>query len=463
MISLNFSNYFEYFVFNTNSLLLSASDRKLAKMASILFGLITLGLGLVLCRALKYKKNPSFLEKVHVVRDKTLLKSNSFSDIASSLKIDQEKPDNKQQVIAPFVKVKPTFETAKQELERGIEIPKEALEIIRTLMPKILKEEKDSEIKWLSCNNNNRVFSLIKYPQYVFKVPFANSIDKKLDIRFENMIKGQLILMEHGLNFLVIPHAKTFTLEVEKVLYSFIVEERLDIDPLPCKQRDLYREKAKDLNEAIRQLMIFLAKLRLRDLDWGNISILEDSRFALVDFDMVFNGKFLIVVNELMYKMNEHLDLIIEEAEKHGISSLELSEIKKWILIKKERIENIERFHTRRGIVKGDEPIIPDIKALGLDLTQMASIDGKDITLEQFATESIQLFEREISKRSHYYFKEERRVIICYQERFPSYFVLPENEKEESKKWLYQIVKALKDRGYIFDFTLNHLLLEIQA
>ncbi len=93
----------------------------------------------------------------------------------------------------------------KKKLEKGINISEDIISKIQSLVPKILKGQKDDKIEWLSTGNNF-VFKLKENPQLVFKISRGNDIPQ----RFQNMINAKEVCLSNRLGLLVIPQAKQF-------------------------------------------------------------------------------------------------------------------------------------------------------------------------------------------------------------------------------------------------------------
>ena len=123
----------------------------------------------------------------------------------------------------------------------------------------------------------------------------ANS--KIIDKRFFNTIKTYEVCLVNQLNLLVIPHAKKIDIHVNSDIYSLIAEEALDFDSVSA-QEELFHKYSTELNEAVRQLAILIAKVGFNDVDLRNLRVLKEPK--------EFFGKKRIVLFDL-----EHLQSAI--------------------------------------------------------------------------------------------------------------------------------------------------------
>lgn len=133
-------------------------------------------------------------------------------------------------------------------------------------------------------SKHTQVFSLASVPGIIFK--------RAGQSRFDDMIRARTTIREDHLDHLVLPRAKMISVQVSGDPCNIIVEQKLDIDHDTADQEEHFEEHATSLNEAIRQLAIFICKTGYADVEWRNNPMLNNSgdtlgrrKIALVDVD----------------------------------------------------------------------------------------------------------------------------------------------------------------------------------
>ncbi len=415
--------------------------------------------------------------------------------------IDKKKEAEKQIPIAENIDKKkdpekdiqiPENKAVEVELAKGIDIH-QAIGKIQALMPKILKDEDDDAVEYLK---GSKVFKLKDLPNYVFKMGVSSDnaktlhkgkfIDDKeiMEDRYENMIKAKEVCLVNNLALLIIPHAKKFTLDINDGRKCVIIaEECMDINHEESAQEEFYHVYSKELNETARQLAIFVAKTGFNDVSWRNIPLINEAkdykgprRVALIDLEHMesivngFNGDGNGSCGLIRCVSEEQLDIVIEEARKHGIN---INKDKKERRLEEiESYKKLQLYYEDKGIVTGKEPIQVDIDALGLNLAEQGEIrayvedeDGKVkwekqiVTLRKATEDVVKEINSLIQQKSdHESTKGKRHIVLSTNEDpFSRYnnlgghadkFFL--NEEEAKMLWLNQIIQALIDKGHIF-------------
>lgn len=390
------------------------------------------------------------------------------------------------------------FIDPKQKLEKGMIISEDTAIKIQGLMPKILGEQKDDELEWLSTGNN-LVFKLAQHPQLVFKIARPNHFhgkgklptggSDKRDSRFENMVKAKEVCMANQLDLLIIPRAKKLTVNADGNDYAFIVEESLDFDPDESTHEELYHKYSTELNETARQLATFIAKTGFNDVTWRNIPILKETqkfqgprRVALIDLEHMKNavngfiGDFNGSCGLIRCVSKAQIDIVIAEARKQrvAITDEQAQEAKNHRLQELESDKKLCTLYEKNGIITGKEPIQVDLDSLNLDLTgegQISIMVGVDetarfgikwekqtVTLRKVTEEVIAEMNRLIQNSSDQASTKGKRYFILKTDKDPfrayNNLGLPSakmfiNEEEEKQLWLRRIVTALVDKGYI--------------
>lgn len=158
----------------------------------------------------------------------------------------------------------------------------------------IFNRDKIDGIKHHKIEGNNYIFELDIAPGFVFKMANDSS---KTELRYKNMILAETIVRTHNLGLLIIPRAKIIALEINfssiitKEFPAFIVEEKLNFTPHTASQKALFHRDENTLEEAIRQLAIFICKTGYTDVEWRNNPIMidnnmkTDKKIALIDLE----------------------------------------------------------------------------------------------------------------------------------------------------------------------------------
>lgn len=182
-------------------------------------------------------------------------------------------------------------------LQKGIDINQSTVTKVQSCMEKILKREEGNGVKLYTSQNNHRVFSLESVPNLVFKMKASKNVktvgqDDSMKARYNMMIDSKRICRVHQLGLLVIPNAKLFTVQYEGEDYEIIAEQKVDIDPYESQQQKHFEDHADSLNEAIRQLTVFIAKTGFSDVEWRNVPVINNSldksgnrKIALIDIE----------------------------------------------------------------------------------------------------------------------------------------------------------------------------------
>jgi hypothetical protein len=219
----------------------------------------------------------------------------------------------------------------KEQLQKGLEIPTDAQQIIQSLMPKIQNKEKIEGLIWHS-NTNNLIFSLKKFPEYIFKMADSkrdgiDNAEKQIQTRFNNMIRAKEICLLHHLDQLIIPQAQL--LKIGNV--SLIVEKKLNITA--SIQEQLYKNFSDE--KAIQQLTTFIAKTGFSDVNWGNIPLInsdnssQPSHIALIDLEEMgyAKGAEIGIFGHSRSRglirclsSQKQINAVIAEAKRHGIT-----------------------------------------------------------------------------------------------------------------------------------------------
>ena len=364
---------------------------------------------------------------------------------------------------------------SKRELERGLNISPATFRKLRELWPQISNITEHDEIEYLPGGR----FILKCEPNIIFdQSPLPGR-------HFDNRVKAQAVCMAHRLDLLVIPKTKLVSVGTPLFL-SLLAEERLNIDYEVSMQKHHYRFYSKDLDESVMQLATFIAKTGFSNMTWRNVPVINEEegfqgerRFALLNLDQMQSPVQGFIGNSNTVGLigcveKDQIDPVIRQARKKGVS-LSKSKARN---AKTERLavinagETLVDFHQRKGIVTGKEPLIVDVDALGLDLTETEKIlkmkvDLTDnsikhvltpITLREAVEDVIQEINRIIQESNDQGSIQEKRYILLSTNKDPfqkyhnfgvqgKLFVSPEEEKQ---LWLNKIIQALIDNEHIY-------------
>lgn len=382
----------------------------------------------------------------------------------------------------------------KQKIEKGMNISDEIANKIQTLMPKILKNEKDQKIEYLK---GSKVFKLKEYPNLVFKMGVVSNGSCKIyfkgkscdateimEYRYNNMVKAKEICLLNNLGLLIIPHAKKFNFITEDNRKCVVIaEECMDINQEESAQKEFYTKYSKDLNETARQLAIFVARTGFNDVTPRNVPIINEvegfqgpRRVALIDLEHMESS-----INGFIGDGNgscgligcvgeDQIDIVISEARKKGITISDKN--KQYRLQEIDSDKKLKHYYENKGILTGKEPIQVDIDSLGLDLEKEGEIivfhesedrrfnrERETVTLRKVLEDLLKKINELIQEKSDQESIKGKRYILIDTNHHPfaqyrnlgmpdnKFFISKEGEKQ---LWLNRIVAALIDKGHIF-------------
>ncbi len=369
-----------------------------------------------------------------------------------------------------------------QKLGKNLTLPEDLKTKLRSLTNKIFDQgyprNDDEELKWLGLGNT-LIFQLKEYPELVFKTSRFNcKYIAKLQLL--NMIKAKKVSLINKLNLLVIPKAKLLTLNADERTFTFLVEERPQFNSDASIQEELYHLHARELTSAVKQLALFIAKTGFNDAIFRNIPIIEDDlkkpkRIALIDLEHMSGAIDGMVGPKGFIRCLEQplIQIALTEFKLHSSADIpDLQESK----VMQERLKIVESnnrlrsFHAQKGFVTGKEPLVVDIKALGLDLEMSEECDIRfkeqtewslqKVFLRKVTEDIIENLNEQIQKSDDNASLKGKRTLglIFPCDPFSSYkdLGLPERiitEENKHKLWTIQILQALVDKGHIFKFT----------
>ncbi|MFI5343681.1 MAG: hypothetical protein ACHQUC_05610 [Chlamydiales bacterium] len=183
----------------------------------------------------------------------------------------------------------------------------------------------------------NAGITKVYLPKEMPQVVLKHSGERNAKLRFCQMQKIRTILESLKNSHLVIPKARPCG--------NFLVEERLPIDPNFYHNMGLYLSDPKLFDDAVREMVRLFSKVHIGDLiksqnhplkqiigdvvRYDNLPLFIEEengekvgKIGLIDLETAWNVPRLSwsSLTELIRIFPYHLDLIIDEAQKHGIS-----------------------------------------------------------------------------------------------------------------------------------------------
>jgi hypothetical protein len=276
--------------------------------------------------------------------------------------------------------VKPEHEKSEQELQQGISLSATTLSKIQNCMSNILNQEPVAGIHFYTSQQAHRVFELDSDPGLIFKMSLKKSTptsDNSTKARYESMIKAQTVVRTHQLGLLHIPNAKFFTVDIQGKKVELIAEKKLDINPEGSAQEQHYYEYADRLNEAIRQLAVFICKTGFSDVEWRNIPILNtkvdggrNTQIALIDLEEMASSSIGLFGKDRKRRglvrcvTGEQGKIIESVAKQYCIQTNDFAEAAAKRREEVEDYKKLKEYYAKHHIVSGYEPIRLDIASI---------------------------------------------------------------------------------------------------
>lgn len=365
-----------------------------------------------------------------------------------------------------------------QELEKGLDLPENTESRINNVISSVLSKSEHDDLEWVRTTKMTRLFKLKNLPNVIFKIPFQGGIG--FQSRFKNVLKCKAICIKHDLDKLVIPSSKKFDVSIDGTAHTIIAEQYLNFGDLDEDQEQLYLDHADGLEETVRQLAKFIALSGFNDVVWRNIPLLNETgetlphRVGLIDLDLLgsaqqgFEGsdnngsRGLITCLPTEKLMN----IAIEEAEAHGVS---ISNNTKTHMIGR-RLEEVseakrlQEFYQTRNIEKADTPLPIELDNLGLDLSKSQESSGRKasvlstnkVSMKDFAQNLIRAINGKIANPDYRSATQagRRRVFIRYNKGLleGSDHLFDSDSVGKDTRWSSQVLNALKDNGWIFNW-----------
>lgn len=374
---------------------------------------------------------------------------------------------------------KPDF--ARMELEKGVDITDKMRSALQGCFKEILAKKKDDpRFEIYHSQKDHYVFTLKEFPEYVLKIQPSSIMGGGVKERYKKMVKAKKVCLEHHLDLLMVPNAKLITVDHEGVQVEVIVEKKLPVDHDHKGQRRDARDAGDRLDDAIAQLATFVCKTGYSDVEWRNNPLSKEAdekkrrKIALVDLEHMDN--FAIGIYGTPFKSPRGLicscssvqqaELVknVLQAEKL-FSVTDFNEAFDRLKLRIHIREGLEVFHQKISTPKQLITVVPE--ELGLEGLDEAWKEG--MTKKEVVEKVVQQLNWLIEDKTDGMSVKETRTLEWDAARSPSYqdfgFSFEGNRDEESasdyqrrwkeaneKRWIVQILEALKGKGHIFEY-----------
>lgn len=369
------------------------------------------------------------------------------------------------------------YGSSEKDLKKEISITEEIISKIQANIESIFDRQETDEIKIYNSQSVHRVFSIKGVPELIFKmhqIPNQTSLDER-SIRhcYQHIIHAQRVVRTHQLGLLIIPQSKLFAVKINGKIYDIIAQEKLDINQEESDQEVYYDEFGKSLNEAIRQLAVFICQTGHSDVEWRNNPILNNSldqngnrKIAIIDIEF-FQGPIVGLFGSGMGRglvrcVNEEQGKIVETvAIQHGIDTNDFAQAYLERQNELEEWRDLRKYYAKKKIVLGNEPVHIDEKML-----EFSEFPTQAKKLKEIAIKLLELINQQIAQSSHKSIKRRRFVQInthspllsitsdlIYKIKDSS--TISDANHEELALVKY-VIDKLVERGNIYKLCLHH-------
>lgn len=249
-----------------------------------------------------------------------------------------------------------------------------------TTLHDVFVRKSGKQVKYLNLITDFTVFELEQFPHLIFKMCFR---EVTLQNRYRNHCYVAQVARDNGFDRLIIPEVVVSTLSDKNGQRSVIVENKLPIfagNIIELLQHYANHDKA--LESAVEQMARLICITQLTDIKPENLPLMVNPDtgeicFALLDLDPLPTRPFAEGIfgdkakggsqpaHGLLNYFPRHADKIVE-AVRSTLPEDKFEQIEKSLQKRLEtahmimkREQDIEAFHARKGIVRGD-PVIPE-------------------------------------------------------------------------------------------------------
>jgi hypothetical protein len=400
---------------------------------------------------------------------------------------------------------------AQKELEKGLEVSPATIQKIGQLIPKILNHDMDGEIEWVR-QGDGLIFKIPSAPGLIFKMqrlltgqsftfwenghPRLQSVSGNVltKAHFDNIIEGQKVCSENHLDLIVIPHAKLVEVKHESKTYTLLAQQYIPHERGESAQEEIWEKQSAKMAKVVEQLAIFTALMNLSAVTRSDMPLIEmngDCRIAILDLKYreharigLFGELFSNRIGLIRCLFSETLmNTVIEVARQCNVLPTEsqgtIEQIKEEVQVDIDRFYQVREFHrNKRGLTlenAGAPIVVGDVKALDfsdeMDEIEIRNSFGewerKQVTLEDTLNELLLAINDAIKTNlEQTSIRGKRWITLNLVDDYPTLgryrncgapleksHMEALTPTEEKRLWLHRALQALKDHGYIFDFT----------
>lgn len=153
----------------------------------------------------------------------------------------------------------------------------------------ILKKEDSKQLFFYPSQDCHRVFSLVEYPLWIFKINLNPNPSYSIKNRYEQILEAETIIRTYNYKHLKIPRCQLINLEFQNSKYDVLIEEKLEFDDSLKFQKQAFTSSDPQTQEALCELAVFICKSGYSDLAYRNNPILKTSsercQIGLIDLE----------------------------------------------------------------------------------------------------------------------------------------------------------------------------------
>ncbi len=303
------------------------------------------------------------------------------------------------------------------------------------------------------------LFSLAKFPNYIFRTATASS-EKSILARHENMQKAAQVCRDRKLDRLVVPDTELFCVEHAGSQKRIFMEEKLDTDANVSHQEHYFNNKP-NLEKTVRQLAVFICETGFDNVDWHSIPFLQDSaepKIGLIDLESMDDpsvGLFGCPHSKrrglVRCVTQSHWETIGGIAQDYGVDTDNFEAACRHRLRELELIP----YHQNRGIKTGTEALIIGENALGLPLAQeVSAVNIKSrMDVEHLLLRIVDAINSKLQASSDADTPAARRRFTLDTEESPFIDLGNRAAYDKTTSWVGHILQTLVEKGYLFSYT----------
>lgn len=334
-------------------------------------------------------------------------------------------------------KILTSEEVSRLEIDNEIKITTDHINTLKNCFSKILEKNPFDEVTVHKHNGytinyytgRNTVFSIEGIPEFVFKLAKSSVKAKN---RINKMLEARTVCRANNLDLLRIPQTTMIQITHEGTIYDVVIEEKLPLVPNESKQEELFQLRGAALNKAFKQLTVFVCLTKNSDIEFRNEPTILDKPdkngnypIALVDLEETYSTEWGLFGNKeyrrrglirlaniaqteiivktamqiLRYKGIE-LDSFYGDKYYRGLYPASIiPKIAKYVIAEREaemeKIEDLEKFHKKKGIKHGKEQI--EVRITDDDIASLQQLTPEE--KKQMTKEDLKIFSKPAKKQ----------------------------------------------------------------